>query len=66
VPLLINQFVGYTIGALSIEFNTVFLHLRFLFLFCNPDAKSALKFKLLAILNLGSLHTICFFANKVK
>jgi len=51
VPLITNKFVGYTLAALSIEFNTIFLHLRFLLVFNNVD-KSSVKFRVVSILNL--------------
>jgi len=51
VPLVTNKFVGYTLAALSIEFNTVFLHLRFLLVF-NGVNKSSIKFRVVSILNL--------------
>lgn len=64
VPLFTNQFVGYTLAALSIEFNTVFLHLRFMFVFFNTD-KSSPKFRVVSILNLVSfvmfrILTLCW------
>lgn len=51
VPLVTNKFVGYTLAALSIEFNTVFLHLRFMLVFNGVD-KSSIKFRIVSILNL--------------
>lgn len=51
VPLSINYFVGYTIGALSIEFNTILLHLRFMIAF-NPENRSTLLFRIVSVLNL--------------
>ncbi|CAF0861113.1 unnamed protein product [Brachionus calyciflorus] len=51
ITLSLNRYVGYTIGALSIEFNTVFLHLRFLTLFCNVD-RNSIFFRIILLLNL--------------
>lgn len=64
VPLFTNQFVGYTLAALSIEFNTVFLHLRFMFVFFNVE-KSSASYRLVSILNIASfvlfrILTLCW------
>lgn len=64
VPLFTNQFVGYTLAALSIEFNTVFLHLRYMLVFFNVE-KSTLKYRLISILNIISfllfrILTLCW------
>ncbi|RNA15899.1 TLC domain-containing 2 [Brachionus plicatilis] len=64
ITLSLNRYVGYTTAAISIEFNTVFLHLRFMSVFCNID-KNSLKFRLLSILNLVTfvifrLLTLCW------
>lgn len=64
VPLFTNQFVGYTLAALSIEFNTVFLHLRFMLVFFNVE-KSTIKYRLVSILNIVSfllfrIMTLCW------
>lgn len=64
VPLFTNQFVGYTLAALSIEFNTVFLHLRFMFVFFNTE-KSTIQYRIVSILNIVSfvffrILTLCW------
>lgn len=64
IPLSVNKFVGYTIGALSIEFNTIFLHLRFMLVFCGIE-KSSLFFRVISILNLATfimfrILTLCW------
>lgn len=51
VPLFTCQFVAYTLCALAIEFNTVFLHLRFMFVFFAVD-KSSGKYRIISTLNI--------------
>lgn len=51
VPLILNRFVGYTIGAMSIELNTIFLHLRFMLVFNNVP-KTSLLFRVVSLINL--------------
>lgn len=64
VPLFTNQFLGYTLAALSIEFNTVFLHLRFMAVFFNVE-KSSAQYRIISIFNIISfvlfrILTLCW------
>lgn len=64
VPLFTNQFVGYTLAALSIEFNTVFLHMRFMLVFFNFE-KSSPQYRLVSIVNMVTfvmfrIMTLCW------
>ena len=56
VPLALNTFVGYTILALSIEFNTIWLHLRFMIAF-NPHNRATTAFTCVSLTNLGKTTT---------
>lgn len=51
IPVSINLFVGYTICAMSIEYNTIFLHLRFMIAF-NPENRKTLTFRIASIVNI--------------
>ena len=52
IPLYTGLFIGYTVTALSIEFNTIFLHLRFMFVFHEYD-KRKLVYRVISTANLG-------------
>lgn len=45
-----KRFVSHGVVSLSLEFNTVFLHMRFMAIFLNVD-KSSLQFKIISALN---------------
>lgn len=51
VPLFTNQFIAYTLCALAIEFNTVFLHLRFMLVFFAVE-KSTGIYRVISTLNI--------------
>lgn len=64
IPLYTGLFIGYTIASLSIEFNTVFLHLRYMLVFQGAD-RSQLPFKIVSKANLISfiifrILTLCY------
>ncbi len=60
IPLYSHKFLGYTIVSLLMEFNTVFLHLRFMFVFHSVD-KSCLFYRIVSTVNIGELLKRIFF-----
>ncbi len=50
------MYLGYTIVALLMEFNTVFLHLRFMFVFHSVN-KSYMSYKIVSTVNIGRFES---------
>lgn len=69
IPLYTGLFIGYTVTALSIEFNTIFLHLRFMFVFHEYD-KRKLIYRVISTANLVTfvlfrILTLCWMTRWV-
>ncbi len=56
IPISLDKFIGYTIAALLLELNTVFLHFRFILVFNNVD-KNSIKYKLVSMMNMSKFLT---------